>query len=267
MLREKSTRKIAHSFCVVCFIPIGSSRAVSTGDDVSVANDASTAPLFTFEHVSVSGLDGRWRLRDVNGSIPAQGVTALVGPSGSGKSTLLRCCNRLEVPAEGVVRFRGDDLAGLDVLSLRRRIAMVFQRPTPFPGTCRDNLRVADPTLDDRGARELLERVQLEPDFLDRSATELSGGEAQRLCLARSLAVGPEAVLMDEVTSSLDPGARRALEGLARSLASNGIPVVWVTHDLAQARRLAATTLVIVDGRIADSTEAEQFMKEETHGE
>jgi putative ABC transport system ATP-binding protein len=232
-----------------------------------VNDDSSARPLFAFEHVSVPGLDGRWRLRDVNGSIPASGVTALLGPSGSGKSTLLRCCNRLEVPAEGVIRFRGTDLAELDVLALRRRVAMVFQRPTPFPGTCRDNLLVAEPTLDDDHARELLERVRLEPDFLDRPATELSGGEAQRLCLARSLAVGPEAVLMDEVTSSVDPAGRRALELLARSLADDGIPIVWVTHDLAQARRLADATLVIVQGRVADTSEAEDFMREDTHGE
>ena len=114
---------------------------------------------------------------------------------------------------------------------------------------------------------ELLHRVRLEPDFLDRNAMELSGGEAQRLCLARSLAVGPEAVLMDEVTSSVDPAGRRALELLARSLADSGIPIVWVTHDLAQARRLADTTLVIVEGHIADGAEAEEFMKEDTHGE
>jgi putative ABC transport system ATP-binding protein len=245
----------------------GRARRASSGEDVGVANDLNAAPLFAFEHVSVAGLGRRWRLRDATGSIPAVGVTALVGPSGSGKSTLLRCCNRLEVPAEGVIRFRGEDLAGLDVLRLRRRISMVFQRPTPFPGTCRDNLRVAEPTLDDDQGRELLRRVRLEPDFLDRNAMELSGGEAQRLCLARSLAVGPEAVLMDEVTSSVDPAGRRALELLARSLADNGIPIVWVTHDLAQARRLADTTRVIVEGHIADGEEAEQFMKEDTHGE
>ena len=144
---------------------------------------------------------------------------------------------------------------------------MVFQRPTPFPGTCRDNLNVAEPTLSDDRARELLERVQLGAEFLDRSATDLSGGEAQRLCLARSLAVGPEVVLMDEVTSSVDPAGRRALELLARSLADGGIPIVWVTHDLAQARRLASTTLVIVQGHIADPTEAQRFMKEDSYGE
>jgi putative ABC transport system ATP-binding protein len=224
-------------------------------------------PLFEFEHLSVRGLDDRWRLRDVNGSVAATGVTALVGPSGSGKSTLLRCCNRLEAPAEGVVRFRGTDIATLDVLQLRRRVSMVFQRPTPFPGTGLENLQAADPGLDDGRARDLLARVRLGAGFLDREATELSGGEAQRLCLARSLAVDPEVVLMDEVTSSVDPAGRRALEQLARSLADDGIPIVWVTHDLVQARRLADDVLVVVEGRIAAPDEAGAFIEEDEHDE
>jgi putative ABC transport system ATP-binding protein len=228
---------------------------------------AATGPLFEFEHVSVRGAGQEWRLHDVNGQIPAAGVTALVGPSGSGKSTLLRCCNRLEIPDEGTIKFHGADASGLDVLQLRRRVSMVFQRPTPFPGTGFDNLRIADPTLDEARAGDLLARVQLGPEFLDRNATQLSGGEAQRLCLARSLAVDPEAVLMDEVTSSLDPAARRALEGLARSLADAGIPIVWVTHDLAQARRLADTMLVVVRGHVAGPAEAAAYVKEDSHGE
>jgi putative ABC transport system ATP-binding protein len=226
-----------------------------------------TAPLFEFEHVSVAGVAGAWRLRDATGAIPARGVTALVGPSGSGKSTLLRCCNRLELPTEGRVRYLGDDVATLDVLALRRRVSMVFQRPTPFAGTCRENLLVADPGIDDARARDLLERVRLGPEFLDRNATELSGGEAQRLCLARALAVGPEAVLMDEVTSSLDPPARRALEELARSLAADGVPIVWVTHDFAQVERLADTTIVVLDAHIASGDEARAFIEEANRGE
>jgi putative ABC transport system ATP-binding protein len=232
-----------------------------------VPGEVGAAPLFAFEDVSVAGLEERWRLRHVNGSIAATGVTALLGPSGSGKSTLLRCCNRLEVPSEGLIRYHGDDLAHLDVLHLRRRVAMVFQKPTPFPGACRDNLHVAEPSLSDDACRELLARVQLGPEFLDREATELSGGEAQRLCLARSLAVDPEVVLMDEVTSSVDPAARRALELLARSLADSGTPIVWVTHDLAQASRIADRTIVVIDGHLADEVEAEAFMKENTYGE
>jgi putative ABC transport system ATP-binding protein len=222
-------------------------------------------PLFEFEHVFLGGLDGRWRLSDVNGCIPGAGVTVLVGRSGSGKSTLLRCCNRLEAPSAGVVRFRGRDVATLDVLEHRRRVAMVFQRPTPFPGTGWDNLTTADPSLDETDARELLERVGLGPEFLTRTATELSGGEAQRLCLARSLAVHPEVVLLDEVTSSVDPAARRGLEALARSLADGGTPSVWVTHDLAQARRLADTLLVMVDGHLADQSETDAFLAEGHH--
>jgi putative ABC transport system ATP-binding protein len=228
---------------------------------------ARDGPVFEFEHLWVGDDENRWRLRDVTGQIPAGGVAALLGPSGSGKSTLLRCCNRLVAPSKGTVRYWGSDVAGLDVLQLRRQVAMVFQTPIPLPGTVRDNLRLADPTLDHVRAAALLDRVHLDTGFLDRNATQLSGGEAQRLCLARSLAVGPDVVLMDEVTSSVDPTARKALEELARSLADGGISIVWVTHDLAQAQRLADTILVVIGGRFADTKEAAAFLGEDSHGE
>lgn len=189
--------------------------------------------------------------------MPAGGVTVVVGPSGSGKSTLLRCCNRLEVPTAGRVLFRGDDVAGLEPLWLRRRVGMVFQRPTPFPGTVRDNLRVAEPSISDAAARLVLEQVGLSAGFLDRVATELSGGEAQRVCLARTLATKCEVVLMDEVTSSVDPVQRYSLEALTRSLSSHGVPVLWVTHDLVQMRRIADHVLVLIEGRIACSSPLE----------
>jgi putative ABC transport system ATP-binding protein len=219
------------------------------------------ARLFEFDDLGVRGNGDRWRLRHVSGTLADCGLVALVGRSGSGKSTLLRCCNGLEAPDEGTIRFRGVDLRDLDVLDLRRRVGMVFQRPTPFPGTVRDNLRVAAPELDDAGARELLGRVRLSGDFLERTATELSGGEAQRLCLARSLAVGPEVLLMDEATSSLDPESRRALEQLTRGLADAGTPVVWVTHDLGQARALADRLVVVVDGHLASDAETATFLE------
>jgi putative ABC transport system ATP-binding protein len=206
--------------------------------------------LFLFDHVTVAD-DGRRRLDDACGSVLREGVTVVVGPSGSGKSTLLRCCNRLEVPSEGRVFFHGDDVAGLDPLRLRRRVGMVFQRPTPFPGTVRDNLRVAEPAIADSEAAIVLEQVGLHAGFLDRAATELSGGEAQRVCLARTLVTRPEVVLMDEVTSSVDPVQRFGIEGLARSLSSSGVVAVWVTHDLAQMRRIADRVLVVIEGHIA----------------
>lgn len=195
----------------------------------------------------------------------------LVGPSGSGKSTLLRCCNRLDAPDDGTVWYRGADIATLDPLVLRRRVGMVFQRPTPFAGTVRENLQVAEPTISDAAAVGALERVGLPAEFLTRDARELSGGEAQRVCLARTLVTAPDVVLMDEVTSSVDPAARSGLEDLARALARIGVPVVWVTHDLEQMGRLADHVVVVVAGRIVHTgapgtlargapTEALQFL-------
>jgi putative ABC transport system ATP-binding protein len=233
--------------------------------------------LFSFECVSVAAPQG-WRLHEADGSVPRDGVTAIVGPSGSGKSTLLRLCNRLEIPDEGVVRLHGDDVATIDPLVLRRRVGMVFQRPTPFAGTGRENLRVADAAIADADAAALLERVRLDAAFLDRDALQLSGGEAQRLCLARSLAAQPDVLLMDEVTSSVDPATRVALEELARACAAEGTPVLWVTHDLAQARRVGDHVLVVIAGRIAHSApkadlsrgappEVVRFFEEGSHAE
>lgn len=209
--------------------------------------------------------------------IPGHGVTVVLGPSGAGKSTLLRLVNRLEAPTSGTVRYRGEDVAALDPLLLRRRVGMVFQRPTPFAGTVRDNLRVAAPQAFDHELVALLERCGLPEDFLDRDTEGLSGGEAQRMCLARALAVGPEALLMDEPTASLDPENRALVEAQAVALAASGLPVVWVTHDLAQADRLATShdesvhggvgdgahrhVVVLVDGRRATPAEEDAFRR------
>ena len=206
-------------------------------------------PLFSFEQVSVGPLQAR-RLDGLNASLPDGGLSVVAGPSGAGKSTLLRLCNGLEVPSEGCVRHRGEDVAECDPLVLRREVAMVFQRPVTFAGTVRDNLREAAPASDDDdGLAELLERAGLGRAFLDRDAVELSGGEAQRACLARALATQPRVLLMDEPTSSLDGEAAAVLERLARALVDDGTPVVWVTHSQEQMRRLADHVLLIADGR------------------
>jgi putative ABC transport system ATP-binding protein len=213
----------------------------------------------------------------VSVAIPDHGITVVLGPSGSGKSTLLRLMNRLEVPTSGTVRFRGADLDQLDPLRLRRQLGLVFQRPTPFPGSVRDNLKVAAPQALDSELADELERSGLPAEFLDRDTDGLSGGEAQRVCLARALAAAPDALLMDEPTSSLDPDSRAAVEDLAMGLARSGLPIVWVTHDLAQAERLEAAhedrpgsthahALVLIDGRLADDAEAEAFRRGTVEG-
>ncbi|WP_231984144.1 phosphate ABC transporter ATP-binding protein [Mycobacterium sp. E342] len=195
------------------------------------------------ERQQVRALDG------LTAAIPGQGVTAVFGPSGSGKSTLLRLCNRLEVPATGTVSFYGADVAGIDPLRLRRRVGMCFQRPTPFPGTVADNLRVADPNASDARMRDTLARVGLTGSWLDRDATGLSGGEAQRMCLARTLMAQPQVLLLDEPTSAVDAEAARVIERAVRDLAANGVPALWVTHDSAQVERAADRVLHLERGR------------------
>lgn len=212
-------------------------------------------PLFRFEGVEVTAPQGPV-LRGVDLEVPDRGVTVVLGPSGSGKSTLLRLCNRLEAPSVGTVRFRGADLASVDPLAHRRRVGMVFQQPTPFGGTVRDNLLVAAPDAGEGDMAEALARAGLPARFLDRQASELSGGESQRACLARTLMAGPEVLLMDEPTSALDAAARSGLERLARALCDAGAPVVWVTHDLAQAGRIADTVVQMEEGRVVSAAPA-----------
>ena len=154
------------------------------------------------------------------------------------------------VPTSGRVLFRGDDVAGLDPLALRRRVGMVFQRPTPFAGTVRENLRVALAEGTDERFGEALAQAALDETFLDRDATRLSGGEAQRMCLARTLVTGPEVLLMDEPTSALDEDTGRELERLACERAKEGLPVLWVTHDRAQVDRIADHVLRMEAGRV-----------------
>lgn len=208
------------------------------------------AAVFEFEDVRVTGSGGAI-LTGVSCTFPAEGISVLVGPSGSGKSTLLRLCNRLETPSTGTVRYRGRDLAGLDPRELRREVGMVFPRPVMLGGTVRDNLNLARARGGDAVLGAALERVELAEDFLDRDADSLSTGEAQRACLARTLLTGPQVLLADEPTASVDAHLRRGLERLGRRLADEGMVILWVTHDLDQALRLADHLVVVAGGGVA----------------
>lgn len=209
---------------------------------------------------------GRCALRNVTVAFPARSVTAIVGPSGAGKSTLLAALNRLidlvpDARVEGDVRFLGEDARAANVSPavLRRRIGMIFQDPNPFPLSIEKNIQLAlrEHGVRDRGqlraiTRRVLEDVGLWEEVRDRlhhRADTLSGGQQQRLCIARALALQPEALLMDEPCSALDPIAARRIEALAVALAER-YTVVVVTHDLASARRMATRAVVLwpVDG-------------------
>jgi putative ABC transport system ATP-binding protein len=219
-----------------------------------------TEPPAAFEFTKVSVLRaGRRVLDEVTASIPAVGITVLTGPSGAGKTTLLRLCNRLEVPDTGTVRYRGRPLDELDPLALRRRVGMVFQRPIPFPGSVADNLRVARPDAGAEEMRVLLNRVALDPGLLDQEARTLSGGELQRVCLARTLVTEPETLLLDEPTSALDDQPKRVFENTARELAAQDITLVWITHDEAQGRRVADRVYQLRGGHLTSAAgEAQQ---------
>jgi putative ABC transport system ATP-binding protein len=201
-------------------------------------------------------------LSDVTFAVPTGHVFTVLGPSGSGKSTLLRTVDRLIEPTGGRVRLDGIPTTALPVQDLRRRVGMVFQAPALFEGTVLDNVaygpRLRGAPGDSRDAeRELacgqLSRVGLPPDFCDKPADQLSGGEAQRVCLARALANEPEVLLLDEPTASLDPAAARLIEDLLLRLAADtDLTFVFVTHDLAQARRIGDHGLLLVDGRVIE---------------
>ena len=204
---------------------------------------------FEFDRVTLARA-GRRVLAEVTASIPAAGITVVSRPSGVGKTTLLRLCNRLEIPDSGVVSYRGQLLDQLDPLALRRRVGMVFQRPTPFPGSVAGNLTVARPDASTAEMSAILERVALDPGLLGQEARTLSGGELQRMCLARTLITGPEALLLDEPTSALDEQPNLVFENTARSLAAQGITIIWVTHDDAQAGRVADRIYHLRDGHL-----------------
>ncbi len=225
------------------------------------------AALLQFDAVGVRLDGGQVLLVDVTAEAVAGSITVVAGPSGAGKSTLLRLGNRLEVPTSGRILFEGVDTATMDPCELRRRVGMVFQQPVLFAGTVSDNLRVADPAASDGRLVTVLEQVGLPPEFLERTADDLSGGEGQRVCIARALLTEPRVLLMDEPTSALDPTSRRAIEDLALDLAERGLAIMWVSHDHDQAERLGDQLVVMRDGRRVGTDEALAYLRDDLSGD
>jgi putative ABC transport system ATP-binding protein len=207
--------------------------------------------LFTLDDVVVD-LGGARVVDGVSDHIHEGHATALVGPSGSGKTTVLRLLNRLVEPTSGRVLFRGQDVRDLDVHELRRRVGLLGQHPVMLTGTIGEEVRVGAPDLTDDDVTGLLDRVALGHLRRERSTTGLSGGEQQRLALARALAVEPEVLLLDEPTSALDPAAARSVDRVVRALVRGGLSVVLVSHDLDRAASLTDDVLVLDHGRLVE---------------
>lgn len=207
--------------------------------------------------------------------IPENQVTAFIGPSGCGKSTFIKSLNRMNdlipgVNIEGNVKLDGEDIYGnrYDVNQLRKRVGMVFQHPNPFPKSIYDNIAYGPRTHGIRDKAKLDQIVEQSlkdaaiwdevKDYLDRNALSISGGQQQRICIARALAVEPEVLLMDEPTSALDPISTAKIEELVSQLKEK-YTIVMVTHNMQQASRVSDKTAFFLNGYIVEKGETRKI--------
>ena len=218
-------------------------------------------------------------LKSVNLEIPEKEITAFIGPSGCGKSTLLKTLNRMNDLVEGCritgsVKLDGKDICGgMDVNLLRKRVGMVFQKPNPFPMSIYDNVAFGPRTHGVRSKAKLDDVVEQSlrgaaiwdevKDRLKKSALGMSGGQQQRLCIARALAVEPEVLLMDEPTSALDPISTAKIEDLASELKKR-YTIVIVTHNMQQGVRISDRTAFFLLGQVVEYGKTEQLFSQPT---
>ena len=214
-------------------------------------------------------------LHDINLEVAANRITALIGPSGCGKTTFLRTLNRMyetvhNARADGQVLLDGENALAMEVTKLRRRVGMVFQKPNPFPKSIFDNVAYGLRVNGTRGSIALEEAVERSlrraalwdevKDQLHKSAYAVSGGQQQRLCIARALAVGPEVLLLDEPSSALDPTATAKIEELLFHLKQT-CTIIIVTHNMQQAARIADDTGFFLLGRLIEFDKTEIIFK------
>jgi len=230
---------------------------------------SSTQSAFSVQNLDFYYNPNAKTLSNINIEIQPRKVTALIGPSGCGKSTFLRCLNRMNdtiagTRVDGTILLNGEDIYGetMDVVNLRQRVGMVFQKPNPFPQSIYDNVafgpRVMGMDVDmDKVVRESLERAALWDDVKDdlkADALSLALGQQQRLCIARVIAVQPEVILMDESTSALDPIATLRVEELIAELKQD-YTIVIVTHNMQQAARVSDYTGLFWLGELVEFSE------------
>lgn len=204
-------------------------------------------------------------LRGVSAVIPEGRIYTIIGPSGSGKTSLLLTLNRMHDFTSGSIAMDGTDLRSFNVLELRRQVGLVFQKPFLLPGTVDDNIMIG-PSLRKskprRTTQELLKLVGLDPALGGQEAQTLSGGEQQRVTLARVMANEPRVLLLDEVTSALDAASASLVEELVVRLnREEGITCVWVSHDLNQVERVGDHTLLLMEGMTVEEGPTAEFVK------
>jgi len=209
-------------------------------------------------------VNGTQLVADVTVAVDPQQVVAIVGPSGAGKSSFLRLLNRLDEPTTGTVYLNGQDYRSVEPQALRRRVGMVMQAAYLFPGTVERNIqfgpRQRGEELAEEEIEELLARVRME-GYAQRDVSSLSGGEEQRVSLARTLANSPDVLLLDEPTSSLDTSTERDVEQLiCEIIRDRALTCLIVTHDMAQARRMASHALLLEGGRLVDYGPIEEVL-------
>ena len=214
---------------------------------------STSAPVLRTEHLGRAVRD-KVLVEDATFEVRTGEVLAIVGPSGSGKSSLLRLLNRLDEPTSGTVYVEGIDYRQIAPRELRRKLGMVNQRPYLFPGTVEDNLQFGplqrEESLSHDVIEQLLSRVGLK-GYASRNVANLSGGEAQRVSVARTLANSPLVLLLDEPTSALDETSKLEVESSIQNVVHDqGLTCVLVTHDTAQAMRLAERAILLEAGRI-----------------
>ncbi len=204
-------------------------------------------------------------LKSISFELQSKEITTVIGPSGAGKSSLLLLLNRLEEPQEGRIFYKGTDIQEFPVTKLRREIGMVFQSAYLFDGTTEENIEYG-PKLcgewEPGETKRLLELVELPQSYITREVSTLSGGEQQRVALARTLANKPSVLLLDEATSALDIKTVEHIEALLFKLKEErGLTIMMVTHNLRQAERMGNQTIFIKDGQLIEKGNTEKLFK------
>ena len=217
-------------------------------------------PAVHFNHVSFS-IGGTRILKGVTGSFPEGKITTLVGPSGAGKTTLLKLCNGLLSPSLGELYIKGKLIESYEPTALRRLVGIALQSAPMISGTVYDNLalplELQNKKLSDEEAMHLLHDVGLDEGFLHRKVNDLSGGQRQKVSIARTLVNQPEVLLLDEITSSLDRTSLKEIEELiAKINRKYGTTIIWITHNLQQALEIGDFTWVMMEGEVIETGES-----------